>query len=99
MEGVKIGTLSAKSVLRGQKVEGTLLSKALTYMNFFCINKSGHFVKDTDTFGYIVVHIFRDNLGRGNPRLNILYKIIFKFDKIFFSLGCQGNLNSTWNWN
>ena len=25
----------------------------------------------------------RDNLGRGNPRLNILCKIIFKFDKIF----------------
>ena len=42
----------------GQKigyVKEMLLSKALTYMNFYCVNKNGFFIMETDTFGYIVV--------------------------------------------
>ena len=34
---------------------GKLLSKALTCMKIFFIDKNDHFVKKTDTFGYIVV--------------------------------------------
>ena len=37
------------------KLKDMLLSKALTCMNFSCINKSGYFIVETDTFGYIVV--------------------------------------------
>ena len=32
-----------------------LLSKALTCMNFSCINKNGYIIIESDTFGYIVV--------------------------------------------
>ena len=40
----------------GQKigyVKEMLLSKALTCMNFYCVNKNGFFIMETDTFGYI----------------------------------------------
>ena len=35
--------------------KGMLLSKALACMNFYCINKNGYFIMETDTFGYSVV--------------------------------------------
>ena len=36
-------------------LKGTLLSKALTCMIFVLYKHNSHFVKKTDTFGYIVV--------------------------------------------
>ena len=36
-------------------IEGTLLSKVLTCMIFSCINTNGFFIKETDTYGHIVV--------------------------------------------
>ena len=35
--------------------KGIYLSKALTCMNFSCINKKCFFIKEMDTFGHIVV--------------------------------------------
>ena len=35
--------------------KGIYLSKALTCMKFSCINKNCFFIKETDTFGHIVV--------------------------------------------
>ena len=36
--------------LRSQRVKGSPITKAIT-----CTNKTGNFVKETDTSGYIVV--------------------------------------------
>ena len=38
-----------------ERFKGIYLSKALTCMEFSCINKNCVFVKETDTFGHIVV--------------------------------------------
>ena len=36
-------------------IKGILVSKGLTCKIFSCINKNGHFIKETDIFGHIVV--------------------------------------------
>ena len=40
-------------------LRGNCFQKLLPVWNFSCINKNGYFIKETDTFGYILVYIIK----------------------------------------